>query len=84
MTDPEQQNTRAAESPNDAPSDRPGTGPGLLDVALSVMAAAIGIQTEANKQRDFSSGNPLAYIIAGLMFTVIFVLLLVGIVNLIL
>jgi hypothetical protein len=84
MTDPEQQNTSAAESPNDAPSDRPGTGPGLLDVALSVMAAAIGIQTEANKQRDFSSGNPLAYIIAGLMFTVIFVLLLVGIVNLIL
>jgi hypothetical protein len=84
MTDPEQQNTSAAESPNDAPSDRPGTGPGLLDVALSVMAAAIGIQTEANKQRDFSSGNPLDYIIAGLMFTVIFVLLLVGIVNLIL
>ncbi len=64
--------------------DGPVTSPGLIDVVLSVMAAAIGIQTQANKERDFGSGNPLAYIIAGLIFTTLFVLTLIGIVNLVL
>ena len=58
--------------------------PSLAQVIMSVLAAALGVQTEENRQRDFASGNPLVYIAGGLIFTVLFVLTLVGIVQLVL
>ena len=51
---------------------------------LSVMAAAFGVQNSKNRERDFSHGNPLAFIVAGLIFTVLFVMTIVGVVNLVL
>lgn len=58
--------------------------PGLLAITLSVLAAALGVQTESNRQRDFSQKSPLPYILGGLLFTVLFVLTLVGVVLLVL
>ncbi|MFN3236096.1 MAG: DUF2970 domain-containing protein [Pseudomonadales bacterium] len=58
--------------------------PGLFQVTLSVMAAALGVQSEANRQRDFSQRSPLPYILGGLIFTVLFVLTIVGVVMLVL
>ena len=57
--------------------------PNLFKVALSVLAAAIGVQNKENQERDFSEGNPVVFIIAGLVFTVLFVLTLVGVVYLV-
>ena len=62
-------------------NDKP---PGVVAVALSVVAAAFGVQTDANRQRDFSQSSPIAYIFGGLIFTLLFVLTLVGIVSLVL
>lgn len=62
----------------------PGKKPGFWAVTVSVIAAAFGVQTDKNRQRDFSQGNPLAYIVGGLIFTVLFVLSIVGIVMLVL
>jgi len=53
-------------------------------VAGSTIAAAFGVQTKANKERDFSRGKPIHFIIAGIMFTAIFVLTVVMIVRLVL
>jgi uncharacterized membrane protein YidH (DUF202 family) len=58
--------------------------PGLFQVTLSVMAAALGVQSEANRQRDFSQKSPLPYILGGIIFTVLFVLTIVGVVMLVL
>jgi hypothetical protein len=58
--------------------------PGFWDVVVSVLAAAVGVQTSKNLERDFTKGNPLVFIAAGLIFTVLFVLTLIGVVNLIL
>lgn len=58
--------------------------PSTWNVITSVLAAAIGVQTEENRKRDFSTGNPKAYIIAGVLFTFVFIGLLVLIVNLVL
>ena len=58
--------------------------PGFWAITISVIAAAFGVQTDKNRQRDFSQGNPLAYIVGGLVFTVLFVLSIVGIVMLVL
>ena len=74
MSNQEQQTTESGEKKS----------PGFASIAMSVIAAAFGVQTSANRERDFSQGNPLAYIIGGLVFTVLFVLTLIGIVQLVL
>jgi hypothetical protein len=50
----------------------------------SVMAAAFGVQSSKNRQRDFSRGKPIHFIIIGLGFTVVFVLVMVSLVQFIL
>jgi hypothetical protein len=58
--------------------------PSILEVAFSVMAAAFGVQNSKNRERDFTTGNPVVFIAAGLIFTILFVLAIIGVVNLIL
>ncbi|MDX1525956.1 MULTISPECIES: DUF2970 domain-containing protein [Pseudidiomarina] len=58
--------------------------PSLLAVIVSVLAAMFGVQTEANRKRDFNKGNPLLFIGIGVVFAVLFVLGLVLLVNTIL
>jgi len=58
--------------------------PSILEVAFSVIAAAFGVQNSKNRERDFTTGNPLIFIAAGLIFTILFVLTIIGVVNLVL
>jgi hypothetical protein len=58
--------------------------PRFREVVMSVLAAALGVQSLKNRERDFTKGNPLVFIAAGLIFTILFVLTLIGVVNLIL
>ena len=55
----------------------------LLQVMGSVFAAGFGVQSKDKKVRDFTRGKPLQFIIAGLVFTLAFLLGLIAIVNLI-
>ena len=55
----------------------------LWQVILSVLAAMVGIQSSKNRERDFTSGNPIAFFIGGIVFTVLFVLTLVMVVRLV-
>ena len=41
----------------------------------SVLAAALGVQSGKNRARDFSHGKPSHFIILGVGFTVLFVLI---------
>ena len=56
----------------------------IISILQSVMAAAIGVQSEKNRQRDFKHGKPIYFIIAGLVFLVIFIAIIVSIVQLVL
>ncbi len=47
--------------------------PGVLKIMQTVLAGAIGVQSEKRRQEDFSTHTPLPYIIAGLLFTACFV-----------
>ena len=49
--------------------------PGLFQVMASVLAAFLGVQSDAKRQRDFSQGRPRDFIIVGLVFTLLFVVL---------
>ncbi|RUO34168.1 DUF2970 domain-containing protein [Aliidiomarina sanyensis] len=57
--------------------------PGLFAVVMSVLAAMFGVQTEANRKRDFSQGHPLAYIIVFILILVLFVLSVAALVRLV-
>lgn len=56
---------------------------GLFKVIGSVMMAALGVQSARNRHRDFTNGRATPYIIVGIIFTVLFILVLSGIVKLI-
>jgi len=66
--------------------DQPSTDnkPSFLQVMMSVLAAAIGVQSAKNRERDFSQSSPMPYIVGGLIFTVLFVLSIIGVVMLVL
>ncbi|MDO3382531.1 DUF2970 domain-containing protein [Gilvimarinus algae] len=55
--------------------------PGVFQIILSTLAAAFGVQSNKNRERDFSQGNLYIYIVAGISFTLIFVLSLVFLVR---
>ncbi|WP_339847512.1 DUF2970 domain-containing protein [uncultured Halopseudomonas sp.] len=51
---------------------------------MSVLAAALGVQSSKARQRDFTKGKPSHFIILGIGFTLAFVLIIVGVVKLVL
>ena len=55
--------------------------PSFGQVVLSTLAAAIGVQSNKNRERDFKGGSIKAYVAAGLIFTALFVLALVLVVK---
>ena len=51
--------------------DKPSVGP--LQTISSVFAAAFGVQSSKNRERDFKQGRFANFVIAGILFTVLFV-----------
>ena len=57
--------------------------PSILHVIKSVFAAVIGVQSDKNREIDFKHGSLPAYIIVGLIGTVLFILAIVSVVSLV-
>lgn len=66
---------------DDPQQDRPLT---FREMLHSVAAAAFGVQSGKNRARDFSRGKPSHFILLGVLFTVVFALMLFGVVKLVL
>lgn len=66
---------------NDDDDDKPLT---LWEMLQSILAAAIGVQSGKNRSRDFSRGKPSHFIILGVAFTLVFVLVIIAAVKLVL
>jgi hypothetical protein len=56
----------------------------LFSLIQSTAAAAFGVQTQKNRERDFSQGKPHVFIIAGLIFVLVFVLSVYTVVQMVL
>ncbi|MCB1757689.1 MAG: DUF2970 domain-containing protein [Gammaproteobacteria bacterium] len=67
---------------DEQPADKQSLG--LFSVFKSVLAAGFGVQKEANREKDFQQGKAIHFIVAGLVGTVLFLLILWGIVQLVL
>jgi len=69
---------------NDQPEQKPDPARQeitALTVLGSVFRAWFGVQKEENRQRDFSSNNPVPFIVAGIIFAVAMVIGVIIAVN---
>jgi len=55
--------------------------PTITQVFKSVLAAFVGVQSEANRKKDFEHASLSTYVIAGLVFTVLFVVAIISLVS---
>lgn len=58
--------------------------PNLLQIVLSTLAAAFGVQSSKNRERDFKHGSIKVFAAAGIIFTTLFVLTLIFVVKMVL
>ncbi|MBN9287721.1 MAG: hypothetical protein BGO43_02905 [Gammaproteobacteria bacterium 39-13] len=61
--------------------ETPEKKPTLSQVIMSVLAAMFGVQSDNVRRRDFTHGNPLAFIIVGIVLCILFVLMIYGVVS---
>jgi hypothetical protein len=66
------------------PEQKEPQEPGLLDHIGSVLAAFFGVQSNKARERDFTKGKPSTYIILGIVLTIVFILVIFGVVKLVL
>lgn len=57
---------------------------GLLQVLKSVLAAFIGVQSNENRELDFTQGKAIHYIAVGLIVTILFIATLIFVVSMVL
>jgi len=57
------------------------TQPSIFQILKSVLAAFIGVQSEENRKKDFTQGSLKNYIIGGIVFTVLFVAIIIFVVS---
>lgn len=62
-------------------SETPEKKPSLWQVIMSVFAAMFGVQSDEARRRDFTHGNPWIFIFVGIVFCILFVLVLYGVVS---
>ena len=70
--------------PEDGSGDDSGRSLTALQVMSSTIASAFGVQSSRNRERDFTHGKAWHFIVAGIVFTVVFVQAVIGVVNLVL
>ena len=64
--------TNGSDSKDNVEKERSGTG--FWNIVQSVGAGLIGVQSSKNRERDFTQGKPLHFIVGGLIGTAIFLL----------
>lgn len=58
---------------NDASTQPKKKGLKIGQVVGSVFAAGLGVQSSKNRERDFQEGRAITFIVAGLVFTALFI-----------
>ena len=71
------------DQPEDSSTEEP-THLSFWQLLKSTMGAFIGVQSNANRERDFKQGKLSHFIWMGLLFGLLFVLTLIGVVQLVL
>lgn len=62
----------------------PPSKPTLRQILSSALAAAIGVQSNKNRERDFTAGSAKTFIITGIIGTALFIAAVITVVRLVL
>lgn len=73
-----------AEQEQQAPEQKQPRSLNPLQVITSVFAAGLGVQSSKNRERDFKQGRIGVFIAAGIVFTLLFIVAVVSVVQLVL
>ncbi len=74
----------ATPASSQAPDEAPQESLSFFQIISSTLAAGFGVQSRKNRERDFQQGRASQFIIAGIVFTVLFVIGMITIVSLVL
>lgn len=55
--------------------------PTIVQTIKSILAAFVGVQSDKNRKLDFEQDSLTTYVVAGLIFTVVFVSALIFVVS---
>ena len=83
MTDQQVDTSKDSDHSKEKSKEAETGGLTLFQVIGSSLAAAFGVQSKENKIRDFERGKPHQFIIAGILFTLLFLVGMIALVNLI-
>lgn len=78
MNEPNPQNKPPQPHEHSEQQEKKQSTPQLI---LSILAGAIGVQSNKNRERDFQAGSFKKFVIGGLIFTALFIIILLTIVN---
>lgn len=67
-----------------SPEKQPSKPIPFWQVVISVIQASFGVQNSRNRERDFTQGKFMAFVVAALLFTAIFVMTIAFVVSLVL
>ena len=56
-------------------------GTGLLSTVKSIVGAMFGVQSDAQREKDFDQGNAVQFIVGGIIFVVVFIMTILYFVN---
>ena len=84
MRDKQSNTTDTTDSADTAVPEENTDSLSFWQVLSSTLAAAIGVQSSKNRTRDFGRGKASQFIFMGIGFTVVLVLIMVGVVSLVL
>jgi hypothetical protein len=76
--------TQGRDKSHDKSGDKSHDNIPFWRVVLSVIQASFGVQNPANRERDFKQGSIMPFVVAAVLFTVLFVVTLLLVVNLVL
>lgn len=80
----ESQAVNSAPNGSATPPQEPKRGLAVFQIVGSVFAAGLGVQSSKNRERDFKQGRAGAFVVAGIVFTVLFIAGVYTIVSLVL
>lgn len=69
---------------SDQQEQPPKQSPSLGAVVFAVLASAFGVNSSKNREKDFNAKSATPFIIAGIIFTIVFMLSVYGVVQLVL
>lgn len=67
--------------PETAPNQNTGQGTGFFSMIKSIAGGMFGVQSEAQREKDFQQGSATQFIIGGIIFTLIFIFTILYFVN---